>query len=658
VFLDVEGSEDCGIAYLLGVIVAVGDSQIMHSFWADSPAEEVQVFDAFLDLLECHEDFSLFHYGSYEKALLQRMKRGVARKDLVDRVIHNAVNVLSVIHASVYFPTFSNGLKHVAGYLGFTWTDASASGLQSLVWRSQWEQAREPVWKNRLVVYNAEDCAALRKVTAFVQTIGEAARRRGDAENSSADPQVAWVDDIARPSNRRDFCHAKFALQDFDQVNQCAYFDYQREKVFLRTNKAVKRACVLRRKRWTGLRATRKVESSDNACPNCGGARLNRLAQKACSKLAYDLEFTRGGVRRRVIRCKASWHWCEDCQSRFVPERHKRRDKHLHGLKSWAMYHHVVHRVNFSHLHSMLEDCFGLRVSRSELHGIRALMGNRYRKACDQILSRIVGGRLAHADETEVDLNRSKGYFWVLTNLEDVLYFYKPSREAGFLGCLLADFEGVLVSDFYPGYDSLACEQQKCLIHLIRDFNSDLAGNPFDQEFKSLSGEFGKLLRSIVGTIDSHGLKKRHLQHHKAEVYRFFRSLEARVHRSEVARAYQTRLARTEGKLFTFLNHDGIPWNNNPAEHAMKAFAYYRRLCDGMMGEDGLADYLILLSVQQTCERRGISFLNFLLSQEEDIEAYRLQGRKKGPPSVLETYPDSFSVTRLRWIAGESAGTP
>src|SRR5262249_11225223 len=110
VFLDAEGSEDGCFVYLLGVIVAVGDSQTEYSFWADSPAEEAQVFDAFLDLLEGHEDFTLFHYGTYEKSLLQRMKKVVTRKDLVDRVLGNAVNVLSVIHASVYFPTFSNGL--------------------------------------------------------------------------------------------------------------------------------------------------------------------------------------------------------------------------------------------------------------------------------------------------------------------------------------------------------------------------------------------------------------------------------------------------------------------------------------------------------------------------------------------------------------------
>jgi hypothetical protein len=312
------------------------------------------------------------------------------------------------------------------------------------------------------------------------------------------------------------------------------------------------------------------------------------------------------------------------------------------------MYQHIVHRVNLGHVGEMLAEFFGLRVDRNELHGIRALMANRYRKTCDRFLARIVGGRLAHGDETEVNLAHGKGYVWVLANMEDVLYLYKPSREAGFLQELLADFEGVLVSDFYSGYDSLSCKQQKCLIHLMRDLNDDLMSSPYDEEFKALAAEFGRLLRSIVDTIDKYGLTKRHLQQHKPEVSRFFRDLEPRVYRSEMAIAYQERFTRTEKKLFTFLDYDGVPWNNNPAEHAVKAFASFRRLSDGMLGEQGLSEYLVLLSVQQTCKCRGVSFLKFLLSQEDDVEAFCRRGRKKNPRPVLEVYPEGFYRTRFQ----------
>ena len=137
VFLDAEGNEDASFAYLLGVVVAKGEDVECYSFWADGPAQEVELFDSFLDLVDGLEDFVLFHYGGYEKALLRRMRRVVRRKRLVDRTLAKAVNVLSVLHTSVYFPIFSNGLKDVGRYLGCTWTEGDASGLQSLVWRAR-----------------------------------------------------------------------------------------------------------------------------------------------------------------------------------------------------------------------------------------------------------------------------------------------------------------------------------------------------------------------------------------------------------------------------------------------------------------------------------------------------------------------------------------
>ena len=339
---------------------------------------------------------------------------------------------------------------------------------------------------------------------------------------------------------------------------------------------------------------------------------------------------------------------------RFLPEKYRRRDKHLHGLKSWAMYQHVAHRASLEHLEAMFEDCFGLRVGLQEVLVIKALLANRYRVTWQRILDRIVGGQLAHADETHVNLKRVKGYVWVLTNLEDVAYMYRPSREAGFLQSMLKDFNGVLVTDFYSGYDSLPCNQQKCLVHLIRDLNADLMSNPYDEEFKTLAGEFGKLLRPIVDTIDKRGLKKRHLHGHKADVGRFFRGVESRVYSSELAENYQKRLLKYEGKLFTFLNHDGVPWNNNNAEHAVKTFAQYRRDTDGMLSEQGLSDYLVLLSIYQTCKYRGVSFLKFLLSGEGDVEEYCRQRQRQKRLPILEVYPEGFPRACLRKRGNES----
>ena len=246
-------------------------------------------------------------------------------------------------------------------------------------------------------------------------------------------------------------------------------------------------------------------------------------------------------------------------------------------------------------------------------------------------------------DETTVNFRKSKGYVWVIANMENVIYVYRPTRDADWLHELLCGFKGVLITDFYGAYDSIACEQQKCLVHLIRDMNDDLLRNPIDQAFRSLVSQFGALLRIIVSTIDGHGLRQRYLHKHEADVERFYRNLDDRAFASDLAGDYRGRLVRYREKLFTFLRHDGVPWNNNNAEHAIKPFARYRSIADGVMSETRLRDYLVLLSLFQTCKYRGISFLRFLLSRERSLNHFHDSGRLVHKPIGLELYPKGLS---------------
>jgi hypothetical protein len=73
----------------------------------------------------------------------------------------------------------------------------------------------------------------------------------------------------------------------------------------------------------------------------------------------------------------------------------------------------------------------------------------------------------------------------------------------------------------------------------------------------------------MIETIDRFGLKSYYLRRHKDRVGRFYRALARPDFQTDVPIGYKQRFERNLGKLFTFLDHDGIPWNNNNAEHAI-----------------------------------------------------------------------------------------
>src|SRR5436305_3999627 len=96
------------------------------------------------------------------------MIKELNRQELGERLLPCLVNVLSIVYSHVYFPTYSNGLKEIGKFLGFRWTEADASGIQSIVWRRKWEETQSVAFKDMLTTYNLEDCAALKRVTEFL----------------------------------------------------------------------------------------------------------------------------------------------------------------------------------------------------------------------------------------------------------------------------------------------------------------------------------------------------------------------------------------------------------------------------------------------------------------------------------------------------------
>jgi len=652
IYFDIEGDPERRFAYLLGMIIERNGVEDHRSFWVDTQVKEFQLFKQFLDIVDRLEDYCLYSYGSYEVAFLRRMIKESGRRELAENILTHLVNVLSIIYSHVYFPTYTNGLKDIGRYLGFRWTEAEASGIQSIVWRSKWEATGSSAFKEMLTTYNMEDCTALKMVTEFLYAICPKQLSLNQPQSWTQDGhQVSRVEEIDAVWNRREWCRAQFAVPDFEFVNERAYFDYQRDRVFIRTSKSLKKSMLRRRgsKGKKNLRANHCVEISALECPLCGATDVTRRPDGRLARWASDLRIRRSGIKRWVTRFTTDWHWCVGCGERFLPREYLRLDEHGHSLKSWAMYEHVAHRTSFSNIAETMKDCFGISVSTPDVWIFKLLLSRYYEETYKQLLAKIVAGKILHADETEVHVERTgKAFVWVFTNLEEVVFMYRQSREGSFLSDMLRDFRGVLISDSYAAYDSLACEQQKCLIHLIRDFNHDIQGNPWDDEIKSLASNFGKLLRKIIATVDHYGLRQRHLGKHRREVAQFFRTISRQLYRSEVAEGYRKRLLKYQEKLFTFLNHDGVPWNNNNAEHAAKKFADYREMVDGRFSEAGLKDYLVLLSIYLTCKYKRISFLRFLLSQEKDIDTFRQSKSWMTSLPTVELCPEGFVFPRRR----------
>ena len=618
VYLDVEALPDRDFYYLIGLrFHNTTQGTIQRSLWADSRADEKEIWTDFLGVLSEIDNPVLVHYGSYETVFLRRMCQrygDLSNSSSLDRVINSGVNLLSFVFAQIYFPTYSNGLKDVARFLGFFWSDPDVSGGQSIVWRHQWEKQGDPTYRRRLVTYNSEDCEALELIAAVIAKLSSE-----DDAGSTGNGAVA-VESLK--SVQTMWPRFSSPIPEFEQINKTARWDYQRDRVYVRTSNHIKQISAKKQIKRTSRRRTAKVIQypEHTACPVCNleGRRTYRA-----TKVLHDLHIGRFSVRSRLVKYQYSVFWCSTCRASFgVPKEFWPGSKYGRNLVAYVIYHAIKLYVPRAIIGQSLNRFLGTGLNSNIIHNLKNNAARCYQETHRIILDNLINGSLLHVDETRVSIRGRTAYVWVLTNLHEVSYLYSDTREGSFVQELLKGFKGVLVSDFYAAYDSLGCPQQKCLIHLMRDLNVEVLKAPYDEELKGMVRCFAELLRPIVETVDRFGLKKYFLRKHLAFVGRFYARLGKRSLQSEAAIKCQQRFEKNRGKLFTFLEYDGVPWNNNNAEHAIKAFARLREVIRGTCTADAIQDLLVLLSICQTCEYQGIDFLDFLRSGEKDVQVF------------------------------------
>ena len=646
VYLDVEGLPDRDFYYLIGMRIGNGKSAVQHSLWADTVEDEGKIWRDFLGILDTIEKPVLIHYGSYETTFLKRMCErygNLAEGSGSGKAIKSAVNLLSELFARVYFPTTSNGLKHIAEHLGFRWSDPTASGVQTIALRHDWAGSKTSSAKQALLTYNTQDCEALEVVANRLVDLHHAPPQ---AEGSSLDGVV----DTTRLKREHPYGFKRniFISSELDAINKAAYWDYQRDRVYVRTKQGLERVSTRASSRKRLFKPNKTIECPPpRCCPKCGSTRF--FGNGKAIKTVLDLKFMRYGVKRWIIRYNFHRYQCQICGNTFAPqERSWTRSKYGPGVIAYALYQNLELRLSSGNVDRSLNKLFGFDLS-DNTNVFKTKAAETYRNTYDALVKNLCNGRLLHADETKISVKGSSGFVWIFANMKEVAYIYGETREGDLLQTLLKDFTGVLVSDFYAAYDGIECAQQKCLIHLIRDLNDDVLKHPYDEELKRLTQAFTSLVKPMVETVDRFGLKRRFLRKHLVCVDRFYRQLSETLLQSEVAVKVRDRFKKNRGKLFTFLTFDGVPWNNNNAEHAVKPFAMLRHVIGGVTTEKGLRDYLVLLSLCETCKYMGVDFLDFLRSGEKDIHAFaesRRGRRRRSPTSEPKASPTDESAQK------------
>ena len=181
IFLDLEGidptmadEEILQIDYLIGILVRIDSKEKYVSFTAKDTNHEEEMLLEFLDFIKKQKDYVIYHYHHYEKThLTKMMEKYEIDQATRNKVFDHMIDVYKVATDSVVFPTYGNGLKQIAPYLGFRWRHKDVSATESIsIYLDYVKDPKENKDRFQKVIdYNEDDCIATRVIKDWLETI-------------------------------------------------------------------------------------------------------------------------------------------------------------------------------------------------------------------------------------------------------------------------------------------------------------------------------------------------------------------------------------------------------------------------------------------------------------------------------------------------------
>lgn len=357
--------------------------------------------------------------------------------------------------------------------------------------------------------------------------------------------------------------------------------------------------------------ADEEINLAITHCPDCGGPLGSPLAVR---------EHTQEDIvpaKKKVTVYRRYRYWCPDCRKlvEAPPAEGEIPNARIGPVAvAWSIMLKQSLGVPFEKTARVLEDLCGLRVSAGALALAAQRVALRLSAEVAFIRGAIRASPAVNVDETGWRVGGRNNWLWAFVTDRLTLYRIAPSRAGRIAAAELGkDFGGVVVADFFGAYNKLTCEQQKCIVHLLRELR-DCAKENKTAEFAALRK---KLKRLIADALRLAAREDYDPDTYESNVWRLHDRLANLGHAQYTnadCRRIAKRLRQHEGNLFTFLFHPGaVTPDNNRAERAIRPAVVLRKISGGSRtcnGADATAD---LMSLSQTCRLNGVGFVPFLL---------------------------------------------
>ena len=341
---------------------------------------------------------------------------------------------------------------------------------------------------------------------------------------------------------------------------------------------------------------TQIVEHRIVSCPDChlrlGGISLARLREVIDVPPPPRIEVT----HHRIYK-----GWCAGCQKWHEAPIDVQAEVLGQGrigvrLASMMAYLRTVLRLPIRQIQQMLFTLHGFPVSAGEIVELLHRIKEHAQPVLRDLKAQIRASPAVQADETGWREDGTNGYVWSAATPTIRYYEYHHSRAGEVVKELIGEnFQGVLGSDFYAGYNIHQGLHQRCWVHFLRDVHDLKEDFPRDEELLTWAKAVKAIYEQAVAWAE-HGpdpalspRKQQQARVGQQHVFeqRLWKACQPFAHTSAPQHTLCQRVERFLPELFVFVAVPGVPAHNNLAERSIRPLVVARKISGGSRSPKG-----------------------------------------------------------------------
>jgi len=327
-------------------------------------------------------------------------------------------------------------------------------------------------------------------------------------------------------------------------------------------------------------------------------------------------------------------YWCGECEELVRGKASWLPPNQQYGpaVACWIAYQRML-GLSIGKVQSSLLETYGLTMSESTILKLEKWVADTFKEDYEKLHDEIVKASAVNADETGFRIGGTNGWLWVFTSTIGSYYKVAPTRGHTVPEEILKGFDGVLGRDAWKPYDVVKCSgHQLDLLHVNRwleraelkhriEPRSLLTskpakltkpGRPPEQAIDFVDGIRSLLRRAIEYTDKDPPPSMKERENAKSEFQEEMKAFLDRKWTDEDTVRISKELRKRLDMLFTFMDHEGVPWHNNDAERAIRQGVLHRKISGGRRTWTGAEVFEVILSTYETAKKRGERFIEMV----------------------------------------------